>query len=372
MKILQLTVHFSPNLGGVETHLNDLAKELVSGGEDLFVLCYRPLTNPVKWKVFETRTNFKVLRLPWIVGFFYKLVKFPALEFLYLTPILFLATPFVLIFYRPSVIHSHGLVAGFVGVFWAKIFNLSCITTTHSFYSFPNKGAYSAIARWIFSNSTKVLTLSKRSKREIKALGVEDKKIQVFTYWIDLDMFSPVSGAKLKLGINKKFTALFVGRLVEEKGVSILIDSICELNGRVNLLIAGEGPLKGKIMNYAKKYQYIRFVGSVPQSRLPLYYSAADVTVVPSLNEEGFGRVIIESLACNTPVIATNKGATSEAMDNSVGSFINISKDNLVNELQKYADNNKKESNKKCINYARRKYSSKNIQVILNSYEKSR
>ena len=70
MKILQLSVHYAPNVGGVETHLTDLVSELLKRGDRIFVLTYRPLVTRVSWKIFEKKNNFEVLRIPWLPGFF--------------------------------------------------------------------------------------------------------------------------------------------------------------------------------------------------------------------------------------------------------------------------------------------------------------
>src|SRR3989344_493315 len=174
MKILQLTAHYQPNVGGVETHLNDLVSILTKKDNDVFVLTYKPLTAKISAKISEKNDKLEVLRIPWVTGFFYKFIRTPLLEFLYLVPGLFLVTPAVLLIKRPEVIHSHGLVAGFVAVFWGKIFKVRVIATTHSIYHFPEKGLYHNFAKWIFSNSDAILTLSKQSKREIMELGVEE------------------------------------------------------------------------------------------------------------------------------------------------------------------------------------------------------
>src|SRR3989344_2683034 len=122
MRVLQLTVHFSPNIGGVETHLLDLVNVLTKRGWQTVVLSYQPLVAKTKWQPYEKRNRFEVIRIPWIQGLFYKLVTHPILEFLYLLPGLFLITPLVLLWKNPNVIHTHGIVAGFVGVFWGKVF----------------------------------------------------------------------------------------------------------------------------------------------------------------------------------------------------------------------------------------------------------
>src|SRR5258706_16207709 len=118
MKVLQLTVHFAPNIGGVETHLTDLVKGLVKRKIKTVVLTYRPLMVDTAWKMFEKSPFLTIIRLPWFPGLFYKLLHNPALEFFYLTPGLFIATPVTILKENCDVIHAHGIIAGFVGVFW--------------------------------------------------------------------------------------------------------------------------------------------------------------------------------------------------------------------------------------------------------------
>ena len=197
MNILQLSCHFRPNVGGVETHLNDLVTELVRKKHNVFVLTYRPLMSDAKWKILEKQKGLTIFRIPWIKGYFYKLVKSPIVEFMYLLPGLFIVLPFVLFIKKFDVIHSHGLVAGFVGMFWGKVFDIKTVVSTHSVYEFPKNGLYPFFVKWMFNSTDKVLTLSKQSKKELVGLGVDEKKIGVFTYWVDLDRFK-VTGNKLQ------------------------------------------------------------------------------------------------------------------------------------------------------------------------------
>lgn len=376
MKILQLSVHFSPNVGGVETHLSDLVKELVNKRNNVFVITYRPLTAKTKWQIFEKEKNLTILRLPWLPGFFYSLVQNPVLEFIYLVPGLLLVLPIVLLFYDPDVVHTHGLVAGFVGVFWGKFFGKRVITTTHSIYHFPKKGLYNRFARIIFTRSDKVLTLSKLSKKEIIKLGIDEKKIDVFTYWVDLNKFRPMSKkqkaiSRKKLGWSGKFVVLFVGRLVPEKGLNELLEAVkLTKDKKIVYAIAGSGPMEVEIKKQEAKSKNLEYLGRVEQAELSKYYSAADVVIVPSTHEEGFGRVILESLACGTPVIAAKRGAIPEAMDESVGKLIDITAKNIkdcVNYYYKHKINLRTLSNT-TRGFAVRRYSIKNTNKIVESY----
>ena len=72
-KVLQLTAHFPPNVGGVETHLDDLVKVLIKRGWEVTVLTYQPLTTKVDWKMIEKKRHLLIFRIFWIKGFFYKI-----------------------------------------------------------------------------------------------------------------------------------------------------------------------------------------------------------------------------------------------------------------------------------------------------------
>ncbi len=371
MKVLQLTVHFSPNVGGVETHLSDLVAGLIKRNFKVFVLAYRPLMIKAPWQVLEKSKNLTILRLPWLPGFFYKLVGQPALEFLYLTPGLFLVAPFVLIKERPNVIHAHGLIAGFVGVFWGKIFGIRTVVSTHSIYDFPKSGMYYLLAKFIFGNASKTICLSNQSVKEIQRLGVSDEKIGRFTYWIDLDIFSRVVKARDSLGWKDGFIVFFVGRLVEIKGVRELLEASKLFNKSIKLVIAGDGPLRDEVQSFANSSSgRVLFLNRIDNTKLPTYYSGADVLIVPSTHEEGFGRVILEALACGTPVIGSRRGAIPEAMDESVGRLIDVTPENIaqvINELPK-----KPKLIKSWGTQARKlavsRFSEKNIDEIINSY----
>lgn len=370
MRILQLTVHLFPNVGGVETHLEDLIKSLVKRSWKVLVLAYQPLSTKTDWKICEKGKNLTILRIPWVRGFFEKLVHYPIIEFMYLVPGLFIVTPFVIIFYRPDVIHAHGLSAAVSAVFWGKLFKVRVIVSLHSLYSFPKSGLYHDFVKLILGKSDFVLSLSKKSNEEIKSLGVESSKTGVFTYWIDLNKFKRVSNAKRILGYESKFIVLFVGRLIKEKGIDVLLKSVELWNKNINLFIAGSGPMEEEIQEFAKKIKLINSLGKIDQNNLPIYYSCADCLIVPSISEEGFGRVIIESLACSTPVIASRRGATIEAMDETVGRFIEPDVESIKEAAEYFYKNPQKlkRLSKNTRQFVERRYSERNARTIIKSY----
>lgn len=373
MKVLQLTVHLSPNVGGVETHLNDLFFVLIKKNWKVFALAYQPLSIKIKWRIFEKEKNLTILRIPWLRGFFEKLISYPIIEFIYLVPGLFVMTPIVVIFYKPDVIHAHGISAAVSGVFWGKIFRVRTIVSLHSIYTFPKKGLYRSFVRLLLKHADIVLSLSKKSNEEIRLLGIEAQKLDVFTYWVDLDRFKiheSKPDVKKRLGWENKFVVLYVGRLIEEKGIRELIQSASLWSEGIELLIIGSGVLEEYVLEQSKRFKNVKFLGKINQDALPSYYRGADCLIVPSTSEEGFGRVIIESLACGTPVLAANRGGIAEAMDETVGKFIEINSESIKQAVE-YFYNNPKELKKlaaKARHFAERRYSEKNVQSIIKAY----
>lgn len=371
MKVLQLTSHFSPNIGGVETHLGDLIKALIEKGISVGVLTYQPLTTKAQWKTYESKKNFFVIRLPWVAGGFYKFVNIPMLEFLYLFPGIFIITPFVLIFQNPDVIHAHGLVAGFVGIVWGKLFQKKVIVSLHSIYHFPKKGIYRNTVIWLFLKVDLVLCLSKQSQKEIISLGIPKKKVRVFTYWINQKLFQRVSHAKEKLDLSKRFVVLFVGRLVAEKGLKQLLEAANGFPSDTTLLIVGTGPMEQQVKS-AENGKAIIYAGKILQKDLSLYYSSADIVIVPSTHEEGFGRVILEALSCGTVVVAAKRGGIVEALPPQVGYLIEISPKN-IKKVVEYCHNHTVEledKSKQARFFAQKHYSEKNAEIIIHAYEK--
>ena len=374
---LLLTSPFRPNIGGVETHLDDLISEGTKKGVNFTVLTYQPLVTEARGKFKEKGKGFTIYRIPWIrMNLFLMLEKFPAFEFAYLFPGIFLGG-FIYLFFnlkKIDVIHGQGLVAGAVGFFLAKIFRKKIIISTHSIYNFPKKSFYANFVKFIFSNSNSVLTLSKQSEKEVLSLGVPKDKVSVFTYWVDQQKFrfrgKVSSRKKLKLPLNK-FICLFVGRLVSVKGINELMEAATMTKKDILFLIAGSGPMEDFVREVSAKHKNVIFLGPINNSNLPFYYSASDVLIVPSTHEEGFGRVIIEALSCSLPVIGSKRGAIPEAMNKKVGIFIDVSSGVIKKNLEQLKDepNRLLGMRKFARKFAENRYSENNINLIIRHYD---
>jgi len=164
-----------------------------------------------------------------------------------------------------------------------------------------------------------IIAPTEKEKSElILHYGTSPEKISVVPCGVNLELFQPVDKrtAKRELGFDNGKIVLFVGRIEPLKGIEQLIRAMAYLqNGQdARLVVIGGGERSQKEIERLQKMSRelhiedsVTFTGALKQDRMPYYYSAADVCVIPSYYES-FGLVALESLACGTPVVATDVG----------------------------------------------------------------
>ncbi|NHZ97203.1 glycosyltransferase family 4 protein [Massilia sp. CCM 8734] len=180
----------------------------------------------------------------------------------------------------------------------------------------PNFAKPRKMIQWAAANAAAVITVCDALKTELVQLGADPATITPLRNGVDLQRFRQGERAALRreLGLDG-FTLLSVGHLVELKGHDLAIGALPLLPG-VTLLIAGSGvelPRLQALARELKVEERVRFLGAVPQPELPRYYGAADALVLAS-SREGWANVLLESMACGTPVVASRVWGTPEVV----------------------------------------------------------
>jgi teichuronic acid biosynthesis glycosyltransferase TuaC len=170
--------------------------------------------------------------------------------------------------------------------------------------------------RWAAGQAAGIVAVSEALRARLIELGIAASRIHVLRNGVDLELFAPRDrhAARRELGVSTGGPVLAsVGVLVSRKGHDLAIRAVALLPG-TTLLIAGEGPEGAALRRLAERMGMagrVCFLGALPQERLAAVYNAADALVLAS-SREGFPNVLLEALACGTPVVATAVWGTPE------------------------------------------------------------
>lgn len=171
-----------------------------------------------------------------------------------------------------------------------------------------------ALIKWAAEKSAKAITVSVALKRKMMEIGVDEAHIQVMRNGVDLDFFRPLDRDQCRAKYQlSRTTLLCVGNLAPVKGHELVLRAMQQLP-EFDLLIIGDGELRDHLRQIVDSLDIsdrVRFLGALDQQELVSAYNAGDITVLAS-SREGMANVILESLACGTPVVATDTGGARE------------------------------------------------------------
>lgn len=224
---------------------------------------------------------------------------------------------------RPDVIHAHwllpqGLAVACLGLVDSKV--PPFLVTSHGADLFALRAwPLQAFKRFVIRRAAVVTVVSSAMRDELVRIGADTAKVSVQPMGVDLcERFTPDPAIE-----RSRDELLFVGRLVEKKGLRYLIDAmpaILEAHPSAFLTVAGFGPERPALCKQVESLDLqdnIRFLGPVRQVELPALYQRAAGFIAPFVeaeggDQEGLGLVLVEALGCGCPIVTTRIPAVSE------------------------------------------------------------
>ncbi len=327
--VAMLSVHTSPlalpgetkDAGGMNVYMRELARELGSfhTAVDIFTRC----TNESTPQIVQLSPNVRVIHI--LAGPVSPIAKNELYRYL---P----AFTQHLDDFRNAegrqydVLHSHYWLSGVAALPLVEQWDVPHVTMFHTIARLkqmanphePESPLRLEMEQKVMKLADRIIatTVDERSQM-IRFCGVTASQVEVIPCGVDLRLFvrQDVQQARKKLALKRdKPVLLFVGRLDPFKGPDMFLRAAALMKEEAQLVLVG-GKAQGdrdvqelqRLASELKIRQRVHFLAARPQQELPLLYSAADITVVPSFHES-FGLAAVESLACGTPVVATRAG----------------------------------------------------------------
>ncbi len=169
---------------------------------------------------------------------------------------------------------------------------------------------FSLMERYVLDHAGYCIAGNQEAAEVWRAKGYRGPVAVIPQFGVDPDLFCPAPRPA-----GQEFIIGYLGRLVEEKGVDLLLEAVAGLAGAWRVHILGSGPAQAGLEAQARRLglaDRVSFDVWIPSSRLPDYYRRLDVLVLPSRTrpnwKEQFGRVLVEAMACGVPVIGSDCG----------------------------------------------------------------
>ena len=364
MKILILTTTFPRwKDDTIPAFIYHLAKKLVKQGLEVVVLAphYKGAQK------FEIMDGIKIFRF----SYFFP-IKFQKLAYdggilsnvkrswlaRFQIPFLFLAELFYAIRLikkeKIDVINSHWIVPnGLVGAICKFLFGTPHVLTEHAagLVALKKLPMKRFICNFIIKNTDIFTVVSRYIHKELLRLlrlysskSIESNKFKIIPMGVEVSKFrsnADKGRLKMKYKIYSKNVLLFIGRLVDKKGVEYLLKAfpnILQTNPDTLLIVCGDGPLREKYKNLVKKMKlenFVRFTGKISEEEKVDYLTMADILIVPSIetkegDTEGLPVVILEGGASEKPIVASNAGGVGDAIHNGLNGFLVRQKDSKM------------------------------------------
>jgi len=236
---------------------------------------------------------------------------------------------------KVDVFHAHDWLVANAGIGLKHVFRKALLATMHSTEIGRRNGIHFDYERmiheteaWLTYEAWRVICCSDYMVSHVRwAFGLPADKLVMVPNGVDSEAYAKIGNDDLsrfrsKFALPEEKIVLFVGRLVHEKGVHVLVNAVSRVLEKVNakFIIVGNGYMKEQLSNIVKNMGFahkVMFTGFVDDETLKKLQKCADVSVVPSLFEP-FGIVAIEAMAAKSPVVVSDTGGLSEIVEHDV------------------------------------------------------
>ncbi len=235
---------------------------------------------------------------------------------------------------KVDVIHAHDWLVANAGIGLKHIFRKPLLVTMHSTEMGRRDGLHTNAERmiheteaWLNYEAWKVICCSEYMISHVRyVFGLPNDKLVMVPNGVNTANYDDIdvdcSHFRNKYALPEEKIVLFVGRLVYEKGVHVLINAVPKILSKVNakFIIVGSGYMKEQLLNIVRSMgleHKVLFEGFMDETTLLKLQKCSDVSVVPSLFEP-FGIVALEAMAARSPVVASDTGGLSEIIEHDV------------------------------------------------------
>ncbi|MCI1882109.1 MAG: glycosyltransferase family 1 protein [Sporolactobacillus sp.] len=221
--------------------------------------------------------------------------------------------------FRPDLIHvATPFNMGLIGRYYARKQNIPIVGSYHTdfaaYLSYYKMDWLSPLLwhylRFFHNSLLKTFVPSQETLRQLRKKGF--RRLSIWSRGVDCDLFHPqknFESSPYREKLNTKHLLCFAGRLAPEKDIGTLLKIMYSVNQKkgkdIRWLIAGDGPQAAEMRKQSP--ENVLFTGYLGPEQLAEVYTAADLMVFPSYTET-FGNVVLESMACGTPVVGANAG----------------------------------------------------------------
>jgi glycogen(starch) synthase len=237
-----------------------------------------------------------------------------------------------------DVFHAHDWLVATAGIGLKHVFRKPLLVTMHSTEIGRRDGLHTDTEKmiheteaWLTYEAWKVICCSDYMVSHVRwAFGLPEDKLVMIPNGVNTNVYeSPdkedCSSFRTRFALPEEKIVLYVGRLVYEKGIHVLINAVPKVLEKVNakFIIVGSGYMKEQLLNIVRSMKLehkVLFLGFVDDETLLRLQKCADVSVVPSLFEP-FGIVALEAMAAKSPLVASDTGGLSEIVDHDLTGF---------------------------------------------------